>query len=193
VTAATTIRARTSRQYTNEMLDLARSHGFSPPQPGEFAAASRLAAELMKHEVASGGTLERMLALQPASSFVIRAEGEVVGMLGNLLAREPIAAAVWEGRFSGLSPDPAFLCDPDEIPAYYYFWGFAGSTKTGARAASNLQQAIRYEVLSDLTAFGFAASPVGRHVGATKLGFQPLRHPDDDYMISPAVLREAAE
>jgi hypothetical protein len=56
-----------------------------------------------------------------------------------------------------------------------------------------LSRRFRYDVLAELTAYAVAATPVGRHVGVTRLGFEPVRCPGDDLLVSrPQYARVAA-
>lgn len=177
---------------TARMIAAGAALGFAPPAAGEIPEARAMAAKLMDHDVASLETFEAVLAFQPASILVLREEGEIRGVVATLLMREAARPVVVAGAFDGMDFDLALLSRPDDTAACYYAWGIAGSTKTASSAVMALCRALRYDALADINAYAYAATAVGRHVGTTYLGFQPIRRPDDNLLCSPAVLKERA-
>jgi len=148
---------------------------------------------LMGNDVASVKTIVSILALQRASILVFIEAGSVTGIVATLLLRASAEPTLEAGGFDGLAPDEAFLARPEEPSPIYYLWGIAGATKTASTAVMELSRRLRYGALAELTAYARAATPVGRHVGVTQLGFRPVRRPDDDLLISaPLAARLAA-
>jgi hypothetical protein len=178
--------------YTARMLGAAANLGFATAIADDLPAARVIAAKLMAHQVASEATLLSILALQPASTLIFRDGGEVAGMVATLLLRPDAAADLKTGAFDGLTPSEALLARGDDPVAFYYLWGLAGATKTASAAAMELSRLFRYEALADLTCYAVAATPIGRHVGITRLGMTPVRHPDDNLLVSPPQLGRIA-
>lgn len=181
-----------AERYTARMLNAAASLGFAPAEARDLPQARVVAAKLMDHQVASEATLLSILAVQPASTLIFKDAGEVSGMVATLLLRPEAEPVLRSGDFSGLTPPPALLARNADPVGFYYLWGIAGSTKTASSAVMELSRKFRYDALADLTAYAVAATPVGRHVGVTKLGFEPVRHPDDDLLVSAAQLERVA-
>lgn len=174
----------TADSYTRRMLEAAATVGFSPAVAADLPAARVVAAELMEHQVASEATLLGVLSRQPASTLVYRDAGAVSGMVATLLLRPEAEPVLRAGEFDGLTPPDALLAWGADPVAFYYLWGIAGATKMASSAVMELSHLFRYDVLAELTAYAVAATPVGRHVGVTKLGFEPVRHPGDDLLVS---------
>ena len=108
-------------------------------------------------------------------------------MVATLLLREDQRGALVSGALDGLSPRTDQICAPDEAPAIYYIWGVAGETRAAKWAAMELCRRFRFETLAGLTAFTRVATADGRRAAVDRLGFGPLRRPDDDLLISPSV------
>lgn len=171
--------------YTARMLAAAANLGFAPAVADDLPPARVIAAKLMAHQVASEATLLSIMSLQPASTLIFRDGGEVAGMVSTLLLRPEAEADLKAGAFDGLTPSEALLAGSGDPVAFYYLWGLAGDTKTASGAAMELSRQLRYEALADLTCYAVAATPIGRHVGITRLGMAPVRHPDDNLLVSP--------
>jgi len=181
-------RPQLAAQYTRLMEDVGVAVGFTRPEPAEIPQARVVTAQLMGHDVAVAETILAILAIQPASTLVFREAGAVTGVVATLLLKPTAEADLRAGAFSGLRPADAFLARPSDPVTIYYLWGIAGATKTASSAVMELSRRYRYQVLADLTAYAVAATPVGRHVGVTKLGFEAVRYPTDDLLVSPPVL-----
>ena len=180
-------RPQLAAQYTRLMEDVGVAVGFTRPEPAEIPQARVVTAQLMGHDVAVAETILAILAIQPASTLVFREAGAVTGVVATLLLKPTAEADLRAGAFSGLRPADAFLARPSDPVTIYYLWGIAGATKTASSAVMELSRRYRYQVLADLTAYAVAATPVGRHVGVTKLGFEAVRYPTDDLLVSPPV------
>ena len=171
--------------YTARMLGAGAKLGFAPAVADDLPPARIIAAKLMAHQVASEATLLAIQAIQPASTLIFRDGGEVAGMVATLLLKPEAEADLRAGDLDGLTPSETLLSRSDEPVAFYYLWGLAGDTKTASAAAMELSRQLRYAVLADLTCYAVAATPIGRHVGITRLGMSPVRHPDDNLLVSP--------
>lgn len=182
----------TASQYTARMLECAESIGFHSAAAEDLPPARIVAAKLMAHQVASEATLSRILAVQPASTLILREDGVVAGMTATLLLRPEAEPELKAGEFDGMTPPDRLLATGEDPVGFYYIWGIAGSTKSASSAVMELSRRFRHDVLADLTAYAVAATPVGRHVGVTQLGFEPVRHPGDDLLVSPAKLARVA-
>ncbi|HEY1427496.1 MAG TPA: hypothetical protein VGF50_12555 [Caulobacteraceae bacterium] len=174
------------------MLECAERLSFYSATAVDLAPARVVAAKLMAHQVASEATLSRILAVQPASTLILREDGAVAGMTATLLLRPEAEPALTAGAFDGMDPPDQLLARGSDAVGFYYIWGIAGSTKSASSAVMELSRRFRYGVLAELTAYAVAATPVGRHVGITQLGFEPVRHPGDDLLVSPAQLERVA-
>ena len=181
-----------ARTYTARMLAAAAKLGFASAVADDLPPARIIAAKLMAHQVASEATLLSILALQPASTVIFRDGGAVAGMVATLLLKPEAEADLRAGAFDGLTPPEALLARDDDPVAFYYLWGLAGDTKTASGAAMELSRQLRYEALAGLTCYAVAATPIGRHVGITRLGMSPVRHPDDNLLVSPPQLERIA-
>jgi hypothetical protein len=177
--------AATTGARTAAMLKLANSLGFAAPSPVEISQARALAAALMRQQVASVEAYLSVQQIQPASTLVYRQDGEVTGVVANLLLRHSAVAMLRTGRFDGMAIALDLLSRSDERPDLYYIWGIAGATQRASAAVAGLTIRLRYEPLADLDAYALAATPMGRRLGVTRLGFRPLRHADDNLIMSP--------
>ena len=171
--------------YTRRMLGAGAGLGFRPALAPDLPPARVIAAKLMAHQVATEATLLSILAQQPASTLILREDGEVAGMVATLLLRPEAEPDLRAGAFDGLTPQAELLARGSDPVAFYYLWGLAGATKSASAAAMELSRQLRYDVLADLTCYAVAATPIGRHVGITRLGMAPVRHPGDDLLVSP--------
>ncbi|HEX3919268.1 MAG TPA: hypothetical protein VHW60_18170 [Caulobacteraceae bacterium] len=190
---APTAPAPTAEFYARAMQAAGEALGFSPPTPAETPEARAAAERLMGHEVASLETIAAIAALQPASTLVFREASVITGVVATLLLKAEAEPTLRAGEFDGLEPADAFLGRPSDPVTLYYLWGIAGSTKVGSTSVMQLSRRLRYDVLADLTSYALAATPVGRHVGVTQLGFAPVRYEGDALLVSlPTARRQAA-
>jgi len=183
------------RMDSQRMLAIGRELQMRAPTDDELVEARALACELMHCEVVSVETLKAVRAVQPAAALVFLEDGRITGVSGQLLLRRSSLRAMFEGRFDALNPGVEHLSRDGELVALGYGWGIAASTKPGGYAVSNVGRLMKEQMFSHVTGFTHTVTPIGRHVAQTRYGYQPLRHPDDDLMISlppPAVERRRA-
>ena len=166
------------------MLAIGRDFGMAPPSEAELSEARTLASTLMDHEVVGARVLATVLRIQPAATLVYKEDGRITGVSGQLILTERAWAPLLDGDFDALVVDPAFLAREGERVALGYGWGVAASTKPAGYAVNNAGRVIRERLFPNITAFTKAVTPIGRHVCLTRYGYEPLRHEDDDLMIS---------
>jgi hypothetical protein len=184
VAEATTPRFFTADQITAGMLALSVEYGFSPVEPHEFADVRDMAARLMKHDVSSCETFQAVQAIQPASSLCFREDGAITAIMGVLLLREPAVEPLMRGAFDGIAVEPELLSRGEEKPAIGYAWGIAATTKAGGGAITAVGMPLRLGPLGELTFVTKAVTGAGRHVAITRFGYEPMRGPDDDMLVS---------
>jgi hypothetical protein len=183
----------TADQVTAGLLALSSEYGFSPVRPDEFADVRDMASRLMNHDVSTCETFQAVQALQPASSLCYREDGVITAIMGILLLREPAVAPLMAGAFDGVAVEPDLLSRGDETPAIGYAWGIAATTKAGGAAITAVGMPLRLGPLGELTFVTKAVTGAGRHVAITRFGYEPMRGPDDDMLVSRVEnLRRAA-
>jgi hypothetical protein len=193
VADAATPRFLTADQITGGLLALSSQYGFSPVEPHEFADVRDMAARLMKHDVSSCETFQSVQAIQPASSLCFREDGQITGIMGILLLREAAVGPLMQGAFDGVAVEPDLLARGEEQPAIGYAWGIAATTKAGGAAITAVGMPLRLGPLGELTFVTKAVTGAGRHVAITRFGYEPMRGPDDDMLVSRVEnLRRAA-
>ncbi|HZZ87947.1 MAG TPA: hypothetical protein VFE13_06385 [Caulobacteraceae bacterium] len=180
------------RMRNNAMLAVGRDFGMAPPTPAELAEARELAGTLMDHKVVGIDTLNAVLAIQPASTLIYKEDGKVTGVSGQLILTSAAFAPLLAGAFDAVNLDTTYLAREGELVALGYGWGIAASTKPAGYAVSNAGRVIRETLFPNIATFTKAVTAIGRHVALTRYGYQPLRHPDDDLMISFAKQQAAA-
>jgi hypothetical protein len=184
VQAAVAPKPRTADQITRGLLDLSREYGFSQVEPSEFETVRDMAARLMNHDVSSSETFLAVQAIQPASSLCYREDGAITAIMGILLLREAAMTPLMAGAFDGVAVQPELLSRGDEVPAVGYAWGIAATTKAGGAAITAVGMPLRLGPLGALTFVTKAVTGAGRHVAITRFGYEPMRGPDDDMLVS---------
>lgn len=175
------------------VIEVSSPYGISPVSAEDLPQAQDLATRLMEHKVASLETYLRVQAVQPASVLVSKEEGRLTGVVGMLFLRQAGVDQILEGAFDALDPDSDLLTHEGECPIALYAWGVAASTKTGGQAILGGGGAIRQGLFPTITGFTRAVTGAGRHVALTRYGYRPLRHADDDLMVSePKLASEKA-
>jgi hypothetical protein len=166
------------------MLAIAREAGMTPPTEAELPEARLLASSLMDHEVVGIETLLAVRRIQPAATLVHREGGRITAVAGQLILRTSSVRPLLAGRFDALNVDTDYLARDGDLVALGYAWGIAASTKTGGQAIGAFNRMLRERLFPHIAGFTRAVTPIGRHVAATRYGYAPLRHPDDDLMIA---------
>ncbi len=181
-----------NRLNCEAMLEIAHAANMSAPVGNEVSIARELACTLMQHEVVSVETLLAVQKIQPAAALIFKEDGQITGVSGQLLLRERAVRPLLEGDFDAVDINLDYLCRDGELIALGFGWGIAASTKPGGLAVSTVGGKIRHGLFPGLATFTRAVTPVGRHVALTRYGYLPLRHPDDDLMISLPSAEEMA-
>lgn len=176
-----------------EVIAAAAPFGATPAEAGDLPHAQDLATRLMAHKVASLETYLRVQRIQPAAVLVAKEAGRVTGVAGMLFLRQAAVDQFLAGAFDALDPADDLLTPEGESPAALYAWGVAAATRTGGQAILGGGRAVRLRLFPTITAFTRAVTGAGRHVALTRYGYRPLRHADDDLMVSePALAAERA-
>ena len=183
---------RTAAELAAAMATAGADIGFAVAGSEEALEALWLAGDLMNCAVAPPHVVRRVLGLQPAAALVRREAGKIAGVVSTLLLRTSARTDLLAGRFDGLSPSLASLCEPGDEAALYYIWGVAGRSRSARWSAMELSRRLRMTVLADLEAFTRAATADGRRAGVARLGFQPAFGPGDSLLISPPVVERNA-
>jgi hypothetical protein len=182
------------RMDNQGMLAIGREFDMAPPTVAEIAEARALASKLMEHDVVSARTLIAVLEIQPASTLVYKEGGRITGVSGQLILTSSAFKPLLAGEFDALDVNPNYLAREGELVALGYGWGIAAATKPAGYAVSNAGRVVREQLFPNIATFTRAVTPIGRHVALTRYGYQPLRHADDELMISfaqPAVQKRA--
>jgi hypothetical protein len=172
------------RMDNASMLAIGREFGMAPPTKSELPEARALASALMEHEVVDASVLTAVLDIQPAATLVYKEDGRITGLSGQLILTARAWAPLLAGEFDALVVDPGLLAREGQLVALGYGWGVAASTKPAGYAVTNVLRVTRERLFPNITAFTRAVTPIGRHVCMTRYGYEPLRHEDDDLMIS---------
>lgn len=172
----------------SRIIAVSAPHGATPAKAEDLPEAQALATRLMEHKVASLETYLRVQEVQPAAVLVARDEGRIAGVVGMLFLRQAGVDQILEGRFDALDPPTEVLTPEGESPVALYAWGVAGATKVGSQAILIGGRAVRLELFPTITGFTRAVTGAGRHVALTRYGYRPLRHADDDMMVSEPTL-----
>ena len=176
-----------------EVIAASSPFGVAPASVDDLLEAQDLATRLMEHKVASLETYLRVQAIQPAAVLVAREAGHVTGVAGMLFLRQAGVDQILDGVFDALDPADDLLTAEGEHPVALYAWGVAAATKLGGQAILGGGRAVRLQLFPTITGFTRAVTGAGRHVALTRYGYRPLRHADDDLMVSePALTAEQA-
>jgi hypothetical protein len=183
----------TAGEIGREVMAFCAAQGFVPAALKDFERVHAMAAQLMSHKVSSVRTFKAVQAVQPWSSYVFREDGAITGLMGLLLLRRTALSQLLGGSFNGVEVDTDLLSRDCEIPAIGYGWGFAATTPASSAALKACGSPLRFGPLGCLTFVSTAVTPAGRHVCMTRYGYRPMRHPDDNLLISdPIAARKAA-
>ena len=174
------------------LLAAGREFGMIQPSVPELHEARALASSLMDHEVVGIETLLKVQRIQPASTLIFKEDGRVTAVAGQLILNSATIKPLLAGAFDALDVDTDFLARDGELVALGYAWGIAASTKPGGQAIAGFNRIVGERLFPHIVGFTRAVTPIGRHVAATRYGYEPLRHPDDDLMISSPGRRAVA-
>ena len=170
------------------VIEVSSPHGIAPVTPEDLPEAQDLATRLMEHKVASLETYLRVQTVQPAAVLISKEAGRITGVVGMLFLRQAGADQFLDGVFDALEPDSDLLTQEGESPVALYAWGVAASTKEGGQAILGGGGAVRFGLFPTITSLTRAVTGAGRHVALTRYGYRPMRHPDDDLMVSEPTL-----
>lgn len=172
------------RMDNASLLAAGRECGMVPPTEAELEEARALASSLMDHEVVGIDTLIAVRRIQPGATLVFKEDGRITGVAGQLILNLTCIRPLFDGAFDALNVDTDYLARDGELVAIGYAWGIAASTKPGGQAIGGFNRLIRERLFPTIAGFTRAVTPIGRHVAASRYGYVPLRHEDDDLMIA---------
>jgi len=118
---------------------------------------------------------ERLIALQAhfsASVFGLRESGQLTGLLAAFPLNALGLAAVENQSFDAAALDIELVSSPGERPAAYYGWGFAATTKDGARAVMRASSDIHRLLYWGAPTFARAVTNDGVRA-LQSIGFRP--------------------
>lgn len=185
--------AETTAQLGREVLRIATRYGFESAGHDDFDVVHDMASRLMEHKVTSIATFRAVQAVQCWASCCYRENGVITGLMGLLLLRDKAVAQMLDGTFDGMEVDTDLLSRGREPAAMGYGWGMAATTPASSAALRSCVWEVRSVALGHLSFTATAVTPAGRHVCITRLGYRPMRHPDDSLLISdPIVARQVA-
>jgi len=172
----------------SRVIAVSSPHGVAPATSADLPEAQALATRLMEHKVASLETYLRVQRVQPAAVMVAKEAGRITGVVGMLFLRPAGVDQILDGVFDALDPPTEVLTAEGECPVALYAWGVAAATKPGGQAILVGGRAVRLELFPTITGFTRAVTGAGRHVALTRYGYRPLRHAEDDLMVSEPTL-----
>lgn len=154
------------------VASVAAAHELKVLDADGIVAARALAVGLLGDVVASAESFSAVQAIFPASLLGHYEIGALTGVLAafplNMLGLEQIHA----GAFDAVRLDAALIARPGEVPAAYYGWGFAATTKAGGRAVVKASADIHRELYFATPTFARATTPDGLRA-LTSIGFRP--------------------
>ena len=174
------------------MLTTAASCQFYEVRPDEFEFVHEMAGRLMRYEVCTADTFRAVQAIQRGSSMCLREDGIITGVFGILLLRQSAVATLLSGAFDGVDIDLDLLSRPEETPAIGYAWGVAATTRIAGAAITQFGQLLCAGPLNRIPFITKAVTEAGRRVAISRMGYRPLRGPDDDLLINGALPLVAA-
>lgn len=136
----------------------------------DIVEAHALVERLVGPPLAGPGVMRAIHDRTQASVFVIREDGRITGVLGELPLVEAGLKALEAGAFNGAAPDLDHIACPGDAVAAYYCWGFAAETRRASAVGVKGVIAARDDVYRDLPFFARAAKPAGSDEDAASNG-----------------------
>jgi hypothetical protein len=133
--------------------------GLELAQPQDIAEAHALVERLVGPPLASADVMRRIQDRTKASIFVVRQEGRITGVVGELALTPEGMQALTSGAFNGIDPDLAHVAAPGQAVAAFYCWGIAADTRKAAATTIRGVVTAREAVYADLPFFTRAAPP----------------------------------
>lgn len=148
--------------------------------------ARTVAAELIGDGIA---TAECLVALQSrfnASVLGFRQDNALTGMLGAFPINRAGLKAVENGIFDAVQLDLDLVAQPGEEPAGYYGWGFAATSRDGARAVMRACVDIHRLLYFAVPTFARAVTADGSRA-LQSIGFRPHERHASLFIIAPSI------
>lgn len=144
--------------------------GLEVATDGDIGEAHALVERLVGPPLAGVEAMRAIHTRTQASVFVIREDGRITGVLGELPLVEAGMKALEAGQFNGAAPDLDHIARPGDPVAAYYCWGFAAETRRASAIGVKGVIAARDDVYADLPFFARAAKPAGADDDAASNG-----------------------
>lgn len=160
------------------ILTLAQA-GFELAGIHDIEEAHALVESLVAPPVACPDIMRRVQAKTGAGLFIMRQDGRITAVIGELALTPSGLHAVQTGAFDGLAPASEHLCAPGNIVSAMYCWGAAAATRRASAASVRAVVAARETTYADLPFFTRAAQPKdadanagskGAHAAARRFG-----------------------
>jgi len=135
--------------------------GLEPATSADIDEAYALVQRLIGPPLASSEVMRSVQEHTRASIFLVREDGRITGVLGELALSSAGLAALEAGAFDGTAPELAHLARPGAPVAAYYCWGLAAETRRASIAGVKGVVAARDTVYANLPFFARAAEPKG--------------------------------
>jgi hypothetical protein len=171
--------------------------GLEVATPDDIVEAHALVERLVGPPLAGPSVMRAIHDRTQASVFVIREDGRITGVLGELALVEAGLRALETGTFNGVDPDLEHIARPGDPVSAWYCWGFAAETRRAAAIGVKATIVSRNDVYRDLPLFARAVKPAGAdedtqsngaRVGFRRFGCTPYPG-QPDLIYSPRALQ----
>ncbi|HYD89281.1 MAG TPA: hypothetical protein VEA80_17515 [Vitreimonas sp.] len=156
-----------------------------PLDQAGIAEARALAAALIGQGIAETADFVAVQRVFPASVFGIRENGRLTGVLAAFPLNRMGLKTVEQDCFDAVRLDSRLVAAAGEDPAAYYGWGFAATSKDGARAVMKTCVAIHRNLYFATPTFARAVTSDGVRA-LQSIGFRLLEGREDLFAIAPA-------
>jgi hypothetical protein len=133
--------------------------GLDVASSADIAEAHALVERLVGPPLAGVDVMRAIHERTQASVFVIRENGRITGVLGELPISEAGLKALEAGDFNGASPELEHVTRPGDQVFAFYCWGFAAETRRASAMGVRGVIAARDHVYAELPFFARAAKP----------------------------------
>lgn len=135
--------------------------------------ARALAARLIGEAIAPASSFIAVQQIFAGAVFGLRESGALTGVLAAFPLNQAGHEALTSGGFDAAVLDPLQVALPGHEPAAYYGWGFAASTKDGARAVMKASVEIHRQLYWAVPVYARAVTGDGERA-LQSIGFRPM-------------------
>jgi len=168
-----------------EVGAVALQHGLMLLGDNDIRTARALAARLVSGEVAPDSAFIAVQHAAGAAIFGFFEGGDITALLAAFAVNAKGLELLQRGGFDAVNIDVSTIASPGEMPAAYYGWGFAASTKDGGRAVVKASAQIHRELYWATPTFARAVTADGLRA-LSAIGFQPTNNADRSLLWIPA-------